>query len=64
MRITFLTRKTDKPEGIMKTITSTIAAIAVTLAIGLAVGGNASHSEAEPQTQAFAPLTVNDLLKI
>ncbi len=64
MRITFLTRKTDKPEGIMKTITSTITAIAVTLVIGLAIGGNASHSETEPQTQAFAPITVNDLLKI
>jgi hypothetical protein len=48
----------------MKTITSTIIAIAVTLAIGLAVGGNASHVAADTQTQAFAPLTVNDLLRI
>jgi septal ring-binding cell division protein DamX len=50
--------------GIMKTITSAIIAIAVTLAIGLAVGGNSSHAAADTQTQAIAPLTVNDLLRI
>jgi hypothetical protein len=64
MRITFLIRKTGKPEGIMKTITSTIIAIAVTLAIGLTIGGNTSYSASDIQTQAFAPLTVNDLLRI
>ena len=64
MRITFLIRKTDKPEGIMKTITSAIIAIAVALAIGIAVGGNASHVAADTPTQGFAPATVNDLLRI
>ena len=48
----------------MKTITSAIIAIAATLAFGLAVGGNSSHAAADTQTQAFAPLTVNDLLRI
>ena len=48
----------------MKTITSAIIAIAVTLAIGLAVGGNSNYAAADAQTQAFAPLTVNDLLRI
>jgi hypothetical protein len=48
----------------MKTITSTIIAIAVMLAIGLAVGGNTSNSASDIQTPAFAPLTVNDLLRI
>ena len=48
----------------MKTITSAIIAIAATLAFGLAVGGNSSHAAADIQTQAFAPLTVNDLLRI
>ena len=48
----------------MKTITSAIIAVAVALAIGVAVGGNASHAAADTQTQGFAPLTVNDLLRI
>lgn len=64
MRITFLIRKTGKPEGIMKTITSMIIAIAVALAIGLAVGGNTNYSASDVQAPAFAPLTVNDLLRI
>ena len=49
----------------MNTITSTITAIALTLAIGLAVAGsNASLATADIQTQAFGSLTVNDLLSL